>query len=92
MIELLRIDAALCAALIMVAACITARRWCHSSDQPPMPARKRRRAATELAGEGDHPAARQLSCPGSVMTPWRQTLAQMRQRSRSRQRNRRSAG
>ena len=31
------------------------------------------------------PSARQLSCPGSVMTPWRETLAQKCQRSRSRQ-------
>jgi hypothetical protein len=48
MVDLLLIDVALCAALIMVAACVMVRRWRRSSDRPAVPDG----AVAELAGEG----------------------------------------
>lgn len=50
--ELLLIDVALCAALIMAAACIMVWRWRRSSVPRSVPARERRGAVAELAGEG----------------------------------------
>jgi hypothetical protein len=50
MLELLLIDVAVCAALIMVAALVVIRRWRRRSGQPSMPA-SRRGAAAEPAGE-----------------------------------------
>ena len=52
MLDLLLIDVALCAALIMAAACVMVRRWRRSSDQPSVPDGERRGAVAELAGEG----------------------------------------
>ena len=51
MLELLMIDVALCAALIMVAVVVTVRHWRRSSDQPSMPVGEWRGAVAELAGE-----------------------------------------
>lgn len=51
MLELLMIDVALCAALIMVAVVVMVRHWRRSSDQPSMPVREWRGAVAELAGQ-----------------------------------------
>jgi hypothetical protein len=54
MLELLLIDGALCAALIMVAALVVIRRWHRSNGQPPAPA-SGRGAAREPAGKAMAP-------------------------------------
>ena len=55
MLELLLIDVALCAALIMVAACIMVWRWRRSSDHSPVPVRERRETVAKVAGAGIAP-------------------------------------
>jgi hypothetical protein len=52
MLELLVIDGALGAALIMVAAFVMVRRWRHSRGQRPMTGSERRWAAAAQAGDG----------------------------------------
>jgi hypothetical protein len=52
MLELILIDVAACAAVIMVAACLMVRRWRRRSNQPRMPVRERRGAVAELADVG----------------------------------------